>query len=189
VIFRYPLVPKIFYIITMGKRVLGFEIDAITNSIKNVISGDSFQTEIYRLTKTDLKLITKKNKWNFNWKSEFENNAKEVYKLTIVNNPNIIQGLLSLSIEQGHIYINLLENAPFNIGKKKIYEGVAANLIAYACKISFQHGFDGFVAFDAKTKLIEHYKNVLNAKLIGSQRMIIETAAASVLIGKYFKNE
>jgi len=33
----------------MGKRVLGFEIDAITNSIKNVISGDSFQTEIYRL--------------------------------------------------------------------------------------------------------------------------------------------
>jgi len=26
--------------------MLGFEIDAITNSIKNVISGDSFQTEI-----------------------------------------------------------------------------------------------------------------------------------------------
>jgi hypothetical protein len=173
----------------MGKQMLGFEIDAITNSIKNVISGDSFQTEIYRLAKTDLKMITKKNKWNFNWKSEFENNAKEVYKLTIVNNPSVIQGLLSLSIEQGHIYINLLENAPFNIGKKKIYEGVAANLIAYACKISFQHGFDGFVAFDAKTKLIEHYKNVLNAKLIGGQRMIIETAAASVLIGKYFKNE
>ena len=28
---------------------LDFEIDAITNSIRNVISGDSFQTEVYRL--------------------------------------------------------------------------------------------------------------------------------------------
>ena len=118
----------------MGKHItLGFEIDAITNSIRNVISGDSFQTEVYRLAKIDLKQVTKKNKWNFNWKSEFENNAKEVYKLTIVNNPSIIQGLLSLSIK--------------------------------------------------------HYKNTLNAKLVGSQRMIIDTSAANILIGKYFKNE
>jgi hypothetical protein len=174
----------------MRKRTLqAFEIDAITNSIRNVISGDSFQTEIYRLAKTDLKQITKKNKWNFNWKNELENNAKEVYKLTIINNPNVIQGLLSLSVEQNHIYISLLENAPFNIGKKKIYEGVAGNLIAYACKISFQRGFDGFVAFDAKTKLIEHYKNTLNAKLVGNQRMIIDNVAANILVGKYFKNE
>jgi len=39
---------------------LGFEIDAITNSIRNVVSGDSFQTEVYRLTKADLKQVTKK---------------------------------------------------------------------------------------------------------------------------------
>ena len=168
---------------------LDFEVDAITNSIRNVISGDSFQTEVYRLAKTDLKQITKKDKWNFNWKSELEDNAKEVYKLTIVNNPNVIQGLLSLSVEQDHIYISLLESAPFNIGKKKIYEGVAGNLIAYACKISFQRSFDGFVAFDAKTKLIEHYKNTLNAKLIGDKRMIIDHFAANILVGKYFKNE
>ena len=31
---------------------LDFEIDAITNSIRNVVSGDSFQTEIYRLAKS-----------------------------------------------------------------------------------------------------------------------------------------
>jgi hypothetical protein len=104
-----------FYILIMRKfTALSFEIDAITNSIRNVISGDSFQTEVYRLAKADLKQITKKNKWNFNWKSELENNAKEVYKLTIVNNSNVIQGLLSLSIEQDHVYISLLENAPFN---------------------------------------------------------------------------
>jgi len=56
--------------------------------------------------------------------------------------------------------MNLLESAPFNIGENKLYEGVAGNLVAYACKVSFQHGFDGYVAFTAKTNLIEHYKRI-----------------------------
>lgn len=55
-----------------------------------------------------------------------------------------------MTIEQEHVFMNLLESAPFNIGKNKIYEGVAGNLVAYACKISFQRGFDGNVAFTAK---------------------------------------
>jgi len=46
-----------------------------------------------------------------------------------------------------HIFMNLVESASFNIGKNKLYEGVAGNLVAYACKISFQKGFDGFEAF------------------------------------------
>jgi len=95
--------------------------------------------------------VSKNKGWNFNWKAEFDDIKKEVYKLTIVNNPAIIQGLLSVTIEQDHVFMNLLESAPFNIGKNKIYEGVAGNLVAYACKISFQRGFDGNVAFTAKT--------------------------------------
>lgn len=50
--------------------------------------------------------------------------------------------------------MHLVENAPFNIGKGKIYEGVAGNLVAYACKESFQKGFDGNVAFISKTRLL-----------------------------------
>ena len=94
----------------------------------------------------NFKNITKKNKWNFDWKVEFSDLQKEVYKLTIVNNSSIIQGLLSITIEQDHIYMNLLESSPFNIGKNKLYEGVAGNLVAYACKVSFQKGFDGFTS-------------------------------------------
>lgn len=75
-----------------------FIVDRLTNSILNTISGDSFPTEVMRLSKPDLKIITKSNGWNFNWKSEYQDIKKEVYKLTIINNPNIIQGLLSLSI-------------------------------------------------------------------------------------------
>lgn len=106
------------------KIELDFVVDALTNSIRNTISGDSFRTEVLRLTKNDLKQITKKNGWNFNWKPELENNIKEVYKLTIVGNTNIVQGLVSLTKNSDHIYMDLLENAPFNLGRNKLYEGV-----------------------------------------------------------------
>ena len=101
------------------KIELDFVVDALTNSIRNTISGDSFRTEVLRLTKNDLKQITKKNGWNFNWKTELENNIKEVYKLTIVGNTNIVQGLVSLTKNSDHIYMDLLENAPFNLGRNK----------------------------------------------------------------------
>ncbi|MFN6072321.1 MAG: hypothetical protein ACK489_08600, partial [Bacteroidota bacterium] len=159
------------------------------NSIRNTISVDSFLTEVLRLTKNDLKQITKKNGWNFNWKTELENNIKEVYKLTIVGNTNIVQGLVSLTKNSDHIYMDLLENAPFNLGRNKLYEGVAGNLVAYSCKISFQNGFEGYVSFIAKTKLIEHYQKSLNAINFGGQLMIINTLSANTLIDKYFKNE
>ena len=84
--------------------------------------------------------------------------------------------------------MNLVESAPFNIGKNKLYEGVAGNLVAYACKVSFQKGFEGFVAFDAKTKLIQHYEKTLGAYTLCGQRMIIPTKAAQILIDKYFKS-
>ena len=171
----------------MKKIEQGFIIDRLTDSILNKISGDSFQTEISTLKKSDLKNIIKKNGWNFDWKSEFNDLKKEVYKLTIVNNPDIVQGLLSITIESDHIYMNLLESAPFNIGKQKLYEGVAGNLVAYACKTSFQKGYDGFVAFTAKTRLINHYKETLGAYHFKNQRMIIDTEPAKFLVTKYFK--
>ena len=167
---------------------LDFVVDKLTNSIQNTISGDSFITEVLRLTKSDLKQIVKKNGWNFNWKGELADNRKEVFKLTILNNSDIVQGLLSLTLESDHVYMHLLENAPFNIGEKKLYEGVAGNLVAHACKLSFQQGFEGFVAFTAKTKLIEHYQKTLGAYTLGGHRMIIPTDSAQILVDKYFKS-
>ena len=145
-----------------------FIIDKLTDSILNTVSGDSFQTEVAKMTSVDLK--------------------KEGYKLTIINNSSIVQGLLSLTIEQDHVYMNLLESAPFNIGKDKLYEGVAGNLVAFACKISFQKGFDGFVVFTAKTKLIKHYEENIGAYHFKNQLMIIQTESAKKLVNKYFKS-
>ena len=167
---------------------LDFIVDKLTNSIQNTISGDSFATDVLRLTKADLKQVTKKNGWSFDWKIELADNTKEVFKLTIPNNPSIIQGLLSLTLEPDHVYMHLLENAPFNIGQSKLYEGVAGNLVAHACKVSFQQGFNGFVGFTSKTKLIGHYERTLGAYTLGGHRMIIPTKSAQILIDKYFKS-
>jgi hypothetical protein len=165
-----------------------FIIDRLTNSIVNRISGDSFPTEVSLLIKSDLKAIQKKNGWLFNWKEELSFLDREVYKLTIANNPNITQGITSLTIKSDHVVIHLIENAPFNKGKGKLYEGVAGNLVAFACKVSFQKGFEGYVSFTAKTKLVDHYKKTLNAFSFGGQLMIINTLAANYLVEKYFKN-
>ena len=168
---------------------LDFVIDILTNSIQNTVTKDSFMTEISRLTVGDLKTVSRKNGWLFDWKAELNDNKKEVFKLTIVNNSAIIQGIVSLSIERDHIFMNLLENAPFNQGKNKMYDGVAGNLVAYACKMSFQQGLDGFVVFTAKTALIQHYIDTLGAYILAGQRMYIPTHSSQNLVDKYFKNK
>ena len=168
------------------QTVLDFEIDKLTNSIENTFTGDSFSTDITLITSGDLKKVTKKNGWQFDWKFEFRRPERDVYKLTIVNNQFILQGLVSLEIKPDHVYMHLLESAPFNKGKTKIYSGVPGNLVAFACKLSFQRGQEGNVSFISKTQLIDHYIQSLGAIHIGRQRMVIATTEALKLINKYF---
>ena len=172
----------------MKNQGIDIEIDELTNSIRNVISGDSFQTEISLITKTDLKTITKVKGWQFNWKIELQHPERDIYKLTIVNNQKIIQGLVSLEIKSDHVYMHLVESSPFNKGKNKLYSGAPGNLVAFACKLSFQRGNEGNVAFISKTQLIDHYVKSLGALHFGGRLMIIETKAAMKLINRYFSN-
>lgn len=167
---------------------LDFIIDKLTNSIENVVTGDSFATEISILTSNDLKSLTKAKGWLFNWREEFKNPVRDIYKLTIVNNLTIIQGLVSLEVKTDHVYMHLVENAPFNKGKDKVYSGVAGNLVAFACKLSFQRGHEGNVSFLSKSQLVAHYEKTLGAFHFGGRIMIIETQSALKLINKYFKN-
>ncbi|PIQ49079.1 MAG: hypothetical protein COW03_06730 [Cytophagales bacterium CG12_big_fil_rev_8_21_14_0_65_40_12] len=163
-------------------------IDELTNSVRNVISGDSFPTDVLRLANTDLKTITKKRGWQFDWKAELKHPERDIYKLTIVNNNNIIQGLVSLEVKADHVYMHLVESAPFNKGANKLYSGVPGNLVAFACKLSFQRGHAGNVAFISKTHLIEHYVESLGAVHFGGRIMIIDTKAATKLVNRYFSN-
>jgi hypothetical protein len=82
----------------------------------------------------------------------------------------------------------LFESASFNKGRKKLYSGVPGNLVAFACKFSFQRGHEGNVAFISKTQLIDHYIETLGAKHVGGRLMVIDPVAALSLISRYFSN-
>ena len=171
----------------MKKNGLDFIIDKLTNSIENSFTGEVFDTEIVRLRSSDAKQI-KKADWQFDWLKELKDGSKEVFKLTTANNPTIIQGLVSIEDKQDHIFMHLIESAKFNKGKEKVYLGVPGNLVAYACKVSVDKGFDGFLAFDAKSALIKHYQESLYATHFRGLRMFIEPGAAIRLISQYFKS-
>ncbi len=165
---------------------LYFEVDKLTNSIQNIVTGDSFATDITIISISDLKTVIKKNGWQFDWRLELKQPERDVYKLTIVNNQSVIQGLISLEVKSDHVYMHLLESAPFNKGKTKVYTGVPGNLVAFACKLAFQRGHEGNVSFFSKTQLVQHYIETLGAVHIGGRVMIIDTNAALKLINKYF---
>lgn len=164
------------------------EIDKLTNSIENAVTGDVFETDILPVSAVDLKIITKKNGWLFNWRKEARQLTHKVFKLTIAGNPTIVQGIVSLEVKSDHLYLHLVESAPFNRGKQKTYVGVPGNLFAFACKLSFQHGHEGNVAFVSKTQLIAHYSESLRAIHFGGHLMILDTIAARKLIVRYFKD-
>ncbi|CAM2936775.1 hypothetical protein [Flavobacterium succinicans] len=168
------------------KKPLDFVIDKLTNSIENTITAEVFDTLIVKLSIKDLKDI-RKSIWRFDWTKELKDKSKEVYKLVTVNNPTIIQGLLSIEDKQDHIFMHLIESSKFNTGKNKMYFGVPGNLVAFACKVSFEKEYEGFVAFDAKTTLIKHYQETLFATHFRGLRMYIETKAAMKLVNHYFK--
>ena len=70
-----------------------------------------------------------------------------------------------------------------------MYSGVAGNLVAFACKLSFQRGHEGNVSFLSKSQLVDHYEKTLGAFHFGGRVMIIETQSALKLINKYFQNQ
>ena len=72
---------------------------------------------------------------------------------------------------------------------ENIVTGVPGNLVAFACKLSFQRGHEGNLAFVSKSQLIKHYEETLGASHFGGRLMIIETQAALKLIDRYFKNQ
>lgn len=133
----------------LGGRLFEIEIDKLTRSIENAITGDCFKTEMRELTSIDIRKL-KTNDWLFKWKTEAKKVDQLVYKLIIIDNPGILQGLISLQDRGDHIFMSLIESNKFNRGAKKVYLGVPGNLVSFACKISFEKGYKGYVSFESR---------------------------------------
>jgi hypothetical protein len=172
------------------KRHLSFEVDKITNSIEEAANGKKHETEITPITAQEIKTILKKDGCSFNWKMEFNASDHQIYKLTVEGSP-VIQGLISLEPKPDEFFIemHLIESAPLSLGKDKKYVGIPGNLVAFACKMSFELDLEGYVAFTAKTNLVEHYIKTLGASVIYSNnRMCIFTEEAKNLVNSYDKD-
>jgi hypothetical protein len=171
----------------MSKKVIDIEIDKLTNSIENSTTGEIFDTQVVQL-RTSAKKAINPAEWLFDWVEELDISGRKVYKLITTGNPKIIHRLLCLEDKDDHMFIHLVESANFNMGSNKTYLGVAGNLFAFGCKLSFEKGYEGYVAFDSKSALIEHYKTKLGATHFKGQRMFIETVNAMKLVSIYFKD-
>jgi hypothetical protein len=162
--------------------MVNIEIDALTNSITKVSTNESCETQVVETTSEDFSNL---KGWNFDWIKE--NQRFHVFKLTTLDEPHVIQGLISWEIQRGFLYISLVESAPPNLGKNKNYIGVGGNLFAFGCKKSFERGLDGYVSFVAKTELVAYYKEKLSAEVLFGRNMVIRTDAALKLVNMYFK--
>lgn len=120
--------------------------------------------------------------FDFYWEKEQKN---EIFALKIGPKKQIA-GLMSLVNHQSELRLEiaLLECSKENIGKTKRYEGIAGCLIAFACRLSFQRGYFGFVSLIPKTELIKHYILTYGFQQHG-RHLAIEMDAANHLIEKY----
>jgi hypothetical protein len=126
-------------------------------------------------------------RWHgFNW-STLEATA-EVYQVVLPGSRSI-EGMIALDVRPGWIEVRLAAVAPWNRGRAGRYQ-VGGALFAMACWRSFAEGYDGFVAFDAKTALASYYARQYGAQLISERRaprMVIEEQPAAALVARYIR--
>lgn len=158
-------------------------IDRITDCLIDSRTGQEVVTE-YRLRETPIRSKDYKG-WKFDW-SITEKKGYDIYEL-FVKDDDVVQGRISVQVVGGVVDVDIVETAPHNYSHKGIYEGVGAHLFAIACQVSFDAGYDGFVAFTSKSDLVEYYKEKLNAGVFRGRRMYIDEKAAQILLDKYMR--
>ena len=160
-------------------------------TLLNTITGQESLAKIEEITKKDIPL--KKDGWNFNWRKLYKTDGGKVYKLTLINSPQKVQGVLMITFFNDEmVFMNNVEVSPGNLGKDKLYDYVAGCLISFACLLSFQIGketYNGFLSFESKTELVELYQNKYGATFAMGNKMFIEPQAGKKLIEQYLKIE
>ena len=167
-------------------------IDGFTNCLLLRETGEEWDTQYRLISRTITKPAAEKLReagWQFDW-SIPHTNGYEVYELLLKDTEDC-QGMIAIKHIRSQLYthVDIAESAPQNKGRKGKYQGVGAHLFAIACKLSWDAGNEGFVQFKAKTDLVQHYKETLNAKNIDKQNMYLDCYDAVRLIRIYFSQE
>jgi hypothetical protein len=103
--------------------------------ITHVKSSEKKDVVVELVLEHDYLFITKED-YHFEWELEKDNS---VYKLKFPDDDEIL-GLMSLKIisTEKRIEIVLLASSVNNTGNNKNYDGIAGNLIAFACRESIK---------------------------------------------------
>lgn len=168
------------------------EIDELTPCLRRLSDNAIINTTVSDITPTkkDFK------DWEFDWTLPKKNGF--TIRAIKANGDDRIQGLIALQPDPRNIAVrvDIVEAAPFNnphnpLYVNKEYSGVGGHLFAEAVRESYKQGFGGFVYFQAKSDLVEHYQNELGAVLVNPRlrMMAIEGEAAKKLYDHYYGGE
>ena len=165
------------------QRPLRVEVKVLNTTSKKLVNA-----EIVPAVLSDMPY--EKDGWNFNWRTLFNDQNTRTYVLRRKHTADQIDGVLQLRVVHGMMLMNNIELSPDNIGTTKKHDFVAGCLIAYACRESFSLDGDykGFLVFESKTELIDHYTYKYGAALIRGQRMFIGAQQGIRLIEYYLNN-
>jgi len=144
---------------------------------------------IQKIESSSIKNYT--SQFGFDWHKLSKRPNSRTYGLKHKEELNEILGLLHLTTYKNMLIMNLVEVSKKNIGKRKQYDYIAGCLIAFACQESFaiESSYKGFLTFNAKSELIDLYKNKYYARQINGQRMYIEPEAGVKLIDEYINRK
>lgn len=156
-------------------------------SLKDAETGESFEGQILESFPNEMPL--KKDGWQFTWRKLAKVEGAQFFRITLNKSPKEIEGVLMITlINDEMLYMNNLEIAPHNYGRKGKYENVAGCLIAFACKKSFELGkghYLGFLSFESKTELISLYQDKYGATWVMGQKMLIDPIRGKQLMNEY----
>ena len=147
--------------------MITFRIDEFTPCLKEVETGEIYDTEVVRLKrKSFLSKFNKKTGWYVDW-SKFPEGT-EVYALVLKGTMDI-QGLVAIQYDETSKAVYILwgctapENNIWAFGKKR-FAGVGGHLLAIASDLSVKAGFDGYVYAEAMDQeLFEYYSSEFGA--------------------------
>ena len=159
------------------------------------IGGNEVPTYVSPATADDLQATTK---WQTKWTSKAAQDMPNKVALRRTDT-NELLGLMAYAVDDAILAVEIIyvesadhsnANLLHEIGGEKKYIGIARALFAYAVSISMENGYDGVLAFKAKTsELVEYYIHEFGASHVGSYdpfRLVIWEDAARELID-YFE--
>lgn len=173
--------------------MINFTVDDIVPCLKEVESGDLYNTEVIRMRRRSvLRRYNARTGWHVNW-GDLADQA-EVYAL-VLEGTNDIQGLVAIRYDDDAQAVHVVwactapQNNKWRNGRQRS-AGVGGHLLAIASELSVRHGYDGYIYAEAVDKdLCQYYINEFDAvhvPLAGHPYRIIISGAATALLREVY---